>query len=341
MIAALPDDEARLGPLCRAALAAELLHQPGVAERSVRLAEDAMADARRLGDPALLGDVCALAQLALVRPDLKARSVALADEVIGLRQRTADEAGLAAALTRRSDHRVEIGQWEEAIADALRAREIAERLHLAPTLMVTELRMAVVAQAHGRWEEAARALDSAEAIHAMASISGHGMAGALRALMRMVTGGLGDLEGCCAAACTTTRCCATCTRWRCSTSAATRTPGPPWAPGRTRTPCPGTTCGWAGPCCAATSGACSATRRRSLTSGGSSSRTATGWRSPSSCSAASGTRRPSWRWRRATWPRPPATARRPSRPTSGSAGRPGWSAPAPCWTGSGAAPDQR
>ena len=75
--------------------------------------------------------------------------------MIGLRQRTADEAGLAAALTRRSDHRVELGQWEEGIADALRAREIADRLHLAPTLMVTELRMAVVAQAHGRWDEAA------------------------------------------------------------------------------------------------------------------------------------------------------------------------------------------
>ena len=195
VVAALPDDDARLGPLCRAALAAEMLHQPGVADRSVRLAEDAMADARRLGDPALLGDVGALAQLALVRPDLKTRSIALADEVIGLRQRTGDEAGLAAALTRRSDHRVEIGQWEEGIADALRAREIAERLHLAPTLMVTELRLAVVAQAHGRWEEAARALDSAEAIHAMSSISGHGMSGALRALVRLVTGGLGELEG--------------------------------------------------------------------------------------------------------------------------------------------------
>ena len=194
VIEALPDDQVRLGPLCRAALAAELLHQPGVAERSVRLAEDAMADARGVGDPALLGDVCALAQLALVRPDLKARGIALADEVIGLRQRTADEAGLAAALTRRSDHRVEIGQWEEGIADALRAREIAERLHLAPTLMVTELRLAVVAQAHGRWDEAARALQSAEAIHGMSSISGHGMAGALWALMRMVTGGLGELE---------------------------------------------------------------------------------------------------------------------------------------------------
>ena len=194
VLATLPDGEVRLRSLCGAALAAEMLHQPGTADRSVRLAEEAMAEARRVGDPHLLGDVCALAQLALVRPDLKARGVALADEVISLRHRTADEAGLAAALTRRSDHRVELGLWEEGIADALRAREIARRLHLAPTVMVTELRLAVVAQAHGRWDEARASLDVAEQIHAISSISGHGMAGAVWALTRIVTGGLGELE---------------------------------------------------------------------------------------------------------------------------------------------------
>jgi hypothetical protein len=60
--------------------------------------------------------------------------------------------------------------------------------------MVTELRLSVAAQAHGRWDEAHAGIRAVEAIHAMSSISGHGMSGAMTALMRMVTGGLGELE---------------------------------------------------------------------------------------------------------------------------------------------------
>jgi len=194
VLAALPESEPGLRSLCAAALSAELLHDPAPTERAVRIADDAMAEARRLGDPALLADVCSLATLGLSRPDLLARRVALTDEVLALRQRTRDDVGIAAALSRRSDLRVELGQWDGAVADVLRAKEIAERLHLASTLMIAELRLSVVHQAVGDWDAAVASLQAVESIQAVTSLAGNGMAAAMFALMRITTGGLGDLE---------------------------------------------------------------------------------------------------------------------------------------------------
>jgi hypothetical protein len=52
----------------------------------------------------------------------------------------------------------------------------------------------VVHQAVGEWDAAVACLQAVESIQAMSSISGHGMAGAMFALMRLVTGGIGELE---------------------------------------------------------------------------------------------------------------------------------------------------
>lgn len=143
---ALPDSDSDLRCRLMLALAGELYYGVSPGERDA-LAEEAVAMARRLGDPALVLHACLNAFVSMWRPGTAALRAALADEAIGLAETLRDDQALTYAQTLRAAVAIQRGEIElmEALAASARRRAEAQRnlyaLVVLDTLAVSWLAM--------------------------------------------------------------------------------------------------------------------------------------------------------------------------------------------------------
>ena len=143
---ALPDVDSDLRCRVMLALAGELYYGVSPRERDT-LGEEAVAMARRLGDPALLLHACLNAFVSMWRPATAALRAGLADEAIGLAEALGDDRALTYAQTLRAVVAIQLGEIElmETLATVARRRAEAQRnlyaLVVLDTLEVSWLSM--------------------------------------------------------------------------------------------------------------------------------------------------------------------------------------------------------
>lgn len=153
---ALPDADSDLRCRVMLALAGELYYGVSPKERDT-LGEEAVAMARRLGDPALLLHACLNAFVSMWRPATAALRADLADEAIGLAEALGDDRALTYAQTLRAVVAIQLGEIElmETLAAVARRRAEAQRnlyaLVVLDTLEVSWLSM------RGEFERASEA----------------------------------------------------------------------------------------------------------------------------------------------------------------------------------------
>ncbi|MGY4767165.1 BTAD domain-containing putative transcriptional regulator [Kribbella sp. CWNU-51] len=194
VLAQLPDAEILLRAQVQAALAVELLYQPGSANRATALVTEAVQVTRRAGSPAQLLCILQLAHLAQQRPDLLNRRIAIADELVTLASRLDDRAELAAALCKRAADRGESGSWEQAVADLHRAYRIAEQHKLVPVLVIASAGLALERQAVGDFAGAQTAIERLQTLQSTTSMAPEALVPSQLAALRMMEGRLAELE---------------------------------------------------------------------------------------------------------------------------------------------------
>jgi hypothetical protein len=143
------------------------------------------------------GDLVAVLQLAcvaLARHGLLHRRAAVADELVGLTTREGDGRGLALALAKRGAVRGELGQWQAAHSDLLRAVQLAGRHHHSPVALIAGWGLAVVLQSHDDLAAARAEVDRLERLEDSLGMPGVGIALAHRAALLMLEGRLGEIE---------------------------------------------------------------------------------------------------------------------------------------------------
>jgi DNA-binding SARP family transcriptional activator len=194
VLGALPDSAVLLRAKVKAALAVELLLQPGAADHATALVTEAVQVARRAGTPERLLPILQLAHLALERPNLLARRLAMADELVALAGRLGLAEDLGAALCKRAGDRAESGAWEHAIADLRRAYRIGEEHQLVPLLVVASAGLALERQAVGDFDGAEAAIDRLESLRSSVTMAPQALGVAQLATLRMYQGRLPELE---------------------------------------------------------------------------------------------------------------------------------------------------
>ena len=195
VLAGQPTDDLLTRARVTAAIAVELLHRPGSADRATRLADDAVALARRSGHGGKpLLHVMRLAQMALLRPDLLHHRAALSDEIVALASKVGEPADLAGALTARAQDHGERGLMHELLSDVLRAHELAERHHLSQNLMVSGWCLALRRHLDGDLDGAEQSIRDLEAFQATLAMSGVGIGLCQLAHIRDQQGRLPELE---------------------------------------------------------------------------------------------------------------------------------------------------
>jgi DNA-binding SARP family transcriptional activator len=124
----LPGADSELRCRTMLSLAGELYYGVAAQERDA-LAEEAVAMARRIGDPALLMTACQNAFVSTWRPATLTRRAELAEEALAIAERLGDERALTYALTVRAVSASELGDVDrmESLAAAARARAEEQR----------------------------------------------------------------------------------------------------------------------------------------------------------------------------------------------------------------------
>jgi hypothetical protein len=135
-----------------------------------------------------------VACLALSRMGVAHHRAAVAQELVDVTTRLGDGPGLALALTKRASGRGELGRWDEAHSDLVRARELARRHHHTPVLLVAGYGLAVVLQSRGEWDAALAELDGLERLEESLAMPGVGVVMAQRIAVMFFRGRLGELE---------------------------------------------------------------------------------------------------------------------------------------------------
>ena len=194
VLAALPADEPLLRARVQAALAVELLYRPGAAEHASGLVDDAVLAARRGNAPQELLRVLQLGHLALQRPDLLDRRIAIADEMVALAAKVDPGVELARALCMRATDHAESGRWREAHADMSRAQHLAARHQVAPMLVITGWALSLARQAVGDFEGSEVAIAEIEDLQSTIAMAGVGIGLCQLATMRLLQGRLAELE---------------------------------------------------------------------------------------------------------------------------------------------------
>jgi predicted ATPase len=194
VLAELPDSETLLRAHVEAALAIELLYQPGTADHATSLVIDAVRVTRRAGSPEQLVRILQLAHLAQQRPDLLERRIAIADELVSLAGRLDEPAELAAALCKRAVDRAESGAWERAVAELRRAYWIAEQHQFVPVMVVAAAGLALERQAVGDFAGAEQSIERLQILQATVSMAPEALVPAQYAALRMFQGRLPELE---------------------------------------------------------------------------------------------------------------------------------------------------
>ncbi|RHW24931.1 hypothetical protein D0Z08_22290 [Nocardioides immobilis] len=194
VLGSLPEDEPLLRARVKVALAVELLYRPGAADPASRLVDEAVLAARRGDAPQELLRVLQLAHLALQRPDLLDRRIAIGDEMVALAARMDAGVELAAALCMRATDHAESTRWAEAHADMTRAQQLAVRHQAAPMLVITGWALSLGRQAVGDFEGSESAIAEIEDLQATISMAGVGIGLCQLATMRLLQGRLSELE---------------------------------------------------------------------------------------------------------------------------------------------------
>lgn len=154
-LAELPPED---GPLrCRAmlSLASEIYYGVTAQEREA-LAEQGLAMARRIGDPALLLSACQIAFISTWRAATAESRLALADEAIALARALGDDSALTSTLTVRAVVAGELGDIDTMEQLSAEARLRAERYRQLYSLIVLDSLEVPWVAMRGEWEEAER-----------------------------------------------------------------------------------------------------------------------------------------------------------------------------------------
>ncbi|MGY1773087.1 BTAD domain-containing putative transcriptional regulator [Blastococcus sp. SYSU D00813] len=177
VLQALPPGDGELRCRAMTALASELYHAAAPLERDA-LTDEALAMARRLGDPELLHAVLMGAYQAVWRPATAEHRLALATEA---QERAGTPAARATAATMRAVALFELGRLPERAEVAREARVLAEPLRLVYLLALLDTMEAPLLALSGRAEEAevvlARAVERFERL--TLPQAGDGIAGAV------------------------------------------------------------------------------------------------------------------------------------------------------------------
>jgi hypothetical protein len=156
-LALLPTADTALRCEVLARLSAVLYYSPESEQRGAALADEAVAMARRMGDPAALATALGAAQYANWRPGGAAARVAHADELLDLLGDRADALALAESHVWRAIALLELCRRAEADVEFARHASIAERVQQAPLLIHALAIKAMLALLDGRWEDGERA----------------------------------------------------------------------------------------------------------------------------------------------------------------------------------------
>jgi hypothetical protein len=179
-LAALPAGDGELRCRVMLGLAGELYYASAPAEREA-LTEEALAMARRLGEPGLLRDALAGAFVFSWRPGNADARLAMADELREHAAAAGDLPAQATAATLQTVAFFELGRMAERDAMATVARRLAEQLRMAYLLLVLDTMEAPWLAMQGRTDEAEEVLGRAIDRFAFVTLpqSGDGTAGAV------------------------------------------------------------------------------------------------------------------------------------------------------------------
>jgi hypothetical protein len=133
----LPTSDSELRCRTMLSLAGELYYGVSAQERDA-LAEEAVAMARRLGDPALLMSACQNAFVSTWRPATLTRRAELAEEALAIAQQIGDERALTYAQTVRAVAAAELGDADRMESLAAAARAAAEEQRNLYALVVLD-----------------------------------------------------------------------------------------------------------------------------------------------------------------------------------------------------------
>lgn len=179
-LAALPAGDGELRCRVMLGLAGELYYASAPAEREA-LTEEALAMARRLGDPELLRDALAAAVVFSWRPSNAEARLALAVELGEHAAAAGDLQAQATAATLQTVSFFELGRMAEREGMAVLARRLAEELRMAYLLLVLDTMEAPWLAMQGRTAEAEEVLARAVDRFTFVTLpqSGDGTAGAV------------------------------------------------------------------------------------------------------------------------------------------------------------------
>jgi DNA-binding SARP family transcriptional activator len=153
----LPAQDSAIRCSVMLALATEIYYGSTSREREA-LAEEAVAMARRLGEPALLLRACQMAFVSIWRPGTGQQRRLLVEEAVGIAEQLGDEFALTLALTMKAAVASELGDIRTQREVSERARRRAERQrHVYALMLLDTLDVPWLAMA-GRFEEAEAAL---------------------------------------------------------------------------------------------------------------------------------------------------------------------------------------
>ena len=175
----LPTTDSELRCRTMLSLSGELYYGVSAQERDA-LAEEAVAMARRIGDPELLMTACQNAWVSTWRPATLLRRVELAEEALSIAEQLGDERALTYAQTVRAVAAAELGDVDrmDSLAAAARARAEEQR-HLYPLVVLDSLQIPWLAMRgeHERAEEMMAHLEATGARMGLAQ-QGDAVAGA-------------------------------------------------------------------------------------------------------------------------------------------------------------------
>jgi tetratricopeptide (TPR) repeat protein len=151
---ALPDDDGELRARALSALGQALQFEPNAQTRRAALSADAVAMARRLGDPALLGDVLCDRFRAIWSPQTVTERITIACEVIAIATAVEDNRMLEAGHTQHAFVLLEVNDLAALRAAAAASEILIEGLRDPLGLELAEFRRGGMAIAEGRLDEA-------------------------------------------------------------------------------------------------------------------------------------------------------------------------------------------
>jgi hypothetical protein len=176
----LPPDDSPLRCRCMLSLANELYYTTTYDERRA-LVDEALAMARRIGDPALLMDACQVGYASLWCPGTAEERLRLSTEAVELARRAGNEQGVVVSLTQRAVVLGELGRPHEMWQTVAEARKEALRLRIAYGLLVLDNLVLPWHAMAGDFDECRRLFDELTRIVSQASLkhADDAMAGAV------------------------------------------------------------------------------------------------------------------------------------------------------------------